>query len=338
MKLTGIGDLLIPAEYIEAGFKPLASKGIIVDTIQWTQESYEELQNINLLVETKGSEAYEPEDYILEALKDTDIVITQFCPITKRVIDACPNLKAIGVLRGGYENVNVEYAASKGIKVFHTPGRNSNAVADFTVGLLLCECRNIARAHENLKKGDWVRDYANADFVPDLYKKTVGLVGLGEIGRKVAKRLAGFDMNILAYDPYVETSDCATLVDLPTLFAQSDFISLHARLTKDTEHLVNKELLSLMKPTAVLINSARSGLVDEEALYDILKDHKIAGAALDVFDEEPPGADYPLVTLDNVTITPHIAGGTKDAFRNSPILLAEEMERWLGTGTSRYLI
>lgn len=338
MKLTGIGDLLIPEEYILSGFEILSSLGVDVTTVQWTQESYEELQNINLLVETKGSEAYEPEDYIIDTVKDADIIVTQFCPITKRVIDACTNLKAIGVLRGGYENINVSYAQAKGIQIFHTPGRNANAVADFTVGMLLCECRNIAKAHTNLKKGDWVRDYTNADFVPDLYKKTVGLVGLGEIGRKVAKRLAGFDMNILAYDPYIESADYVTLVDLPTLFTQSDFISLHARFSKETEHLVNKELLNLMKPSAILVNTARSGLIDEDALYEVLKTKKIAGAALDVFDQEPPGADYPLVTLDNVTITPHLAGGTKDAFRNSPLLLAEEMKVWLETGKSNFII
>lgn len=334
--IVGIGDLFIPEEYIKIGFQAFQNHNITVKTVQWELSGYEELQNINLLVETQGSEAYEPDESILQAIHDADIIITQFCPITKKVIDSCPNLKAIGVLRGGYENINVDYAFSKGIQVFNTPGRNSNAVADFTVGMLLSECRNIAKAHKNLKEGEWIRDYANADFVPDLYKKTVGLIGYGEIGRKVAKRLSGFDMNILVYDPFVTSAENVQLVDLPTLFTQSDFVSVHARLTPETERMINMDLLSLMKPTAVFINTARSGLVDEKALYEVLKSHKIAGAALDVFDEEPPGKDYPLVTLDNVTITPHMAGGTKDAFRNSPLLLAEEMEKWLLTRESRY--
>lgn len=137
-------------------------------------------------MEQGGSEVVEPEDYILEAIGDADMVITQFCPITRRVIDACPNLKAIGVLRGGVENVNVAYASEKGILVLNTPGRNANAVADFTVGMMISECQNIAKAHRELKAGRWVRDYANAASAPDLCEKTVGLVGYGNIGRKVA--------------------------------------------------------------------------------------------------------------------------------------------------------
>ena len=326
MKIVGIGDLLIPEEYIAEGFQNFKDAGHQVETIQWKLGSYEELQNINLEVELHGSEAVEPPQDVLDAIHDADVVITQFCPITRKVIESCENLKVIGVLRGGYENINLEAATENGVLLYNTPGRNANAVADFTVGMLLCECRNIAKAHRNLKEGKWVRDYDNAASVPDLPEKTAGIVGFGAIGRKVAQRLHGFEMNILAYDPYAKNvPDYVTPVDLPELMAASDFVSVHARAMKETEHMINKEMIALMKPTAYLINTARSSLVDEQALYEALRDKKIIGAALDVFDVEPPTADYPIVALPNVTVTPHLAGGSVDAFTNSPKLLAREM-------------
>jgi len=339
MKIVGIGDLLIPKNYIEDGFKSFEDLGIEVKTIQWDLNDYEELQNINLLVEQDGSEAYEVPRYIIDEVKDADIIITQFCPINKKIIDSCINLKAIGVLRGGYENINIDYAKTKDIIIFNTPGRNSNAVADFTVGMLLAECRNIAKSHMELKNGNWVRDYANRDSVPDLQDKTVGIIGFGEIGRKVTKRLLAFDMKVVVYDPFMseELKDIRK-VSLEELAQVSDFVTVHARLTKDTKHLIDEKFLSLMKPTAYLINTARAGLVDENALYNALKDKKIIGAALDVFNEEPPGKDYPLVKIDNVTITPHLAGGTKDAFTQSPKLLAMEMIKVIKGEDSRYIV
>ncbi len=340
MRIVGIGDLLIPSSDIQKGFEKLAGTGVEARTVDWNLESYEELQHINLLVEQGGSEAYEPSQEMIDAIADADVIITQFCPMTRRVIDACPHLKAIGVLRGGVENVNVAYATSKGILVFNTPGRNANAVADFTVGMLISECRNIAKAHMELKQGNWVRDYTNAAFVPDLCDKTAGIVGYGNIGRKVAKRLKAFDMNVIAYDPFVRQEQCdVPLVSLEELMRVSDFVTLHSRMTKDTVHLINADMLALMKPTAYLINTARSGLVDEDALCDALRNCRIAGAALDVFEQEPPGKDYKLVTLDNVTIAPHLAGGTRDAFSYSPVLLLTEMRKvFFDKQASHYLL
>ncbi|WP_317854557.1 2-hydroxyacid dehydrogenase [Chakrabartyella piscis] len=339
MKIVGIGDPFIPERYIKEGFCEFEKLGHEVSTIQWAVPSHEELQRINLLVEVNGCEAYEPPQEVIDAICDADMVITQFCPMTKAVIDACKNLKIIGVLRGGYENINVDYATEKGILIYNTPGRNSNAVADFAVGMVLSESRNIAKSHRNLKEGSWIRDYANAATVPDMPYKTVGIVGFGEIGRKVAQRLRGFEMNILIYDPYVTSvPNYVTQVSMEELFKQSHFITLHMRLSKETEHMINKETLALMREDAYLINTARSGLVDEVALHEALANKKIIGAALDVFDVEPPAKDYPLVALDNVTITPHLAGGTIDAFTNSPRLIAAEMIKILNQETSRYVV
>ncbi len=340
MKLVGIGDLFIPSEYIEAGFSSFKNLGVEVKTVEWKLKDFDELQEINLKVEKGGSEAYEPPEYIYEACRDAEIIITQFCTITKKLIDNCKNLKIIGVLRAGIENINLAYADQKDILVFNTPGRNADAVADFTIGLLLSECRNIAKGHFGLKNGQWIREYPNSYCIPDLPGKTVGIIGLGEIGRKVAKRLTGFDVEMLGYDPFVKDPPYGIkMCSLEELMEKSDFISIHVRLMKETENLVSREMIAKMKPTAYLINTSRSALVDENALYKALRDKKIAGAGLDVFDKEPPGKDYPVVTLDNITVTPHMAGGSRDAFLNSPAKLAVEIGKlWNSEEESRYLV
>lgn len=339
MKLVGIGDLFIPNEYIVSGFKELAGVDVEISTVDWKLENFQELQNINLLVEHGGSEAYEPPEYILDAVRDADIIITEFCTVTKKMIDSCRNLKVIGVLRAGTENINVSYATQKNVLVYNTPGRNADAVADFTIGSIICESRNIARGHLGLKNGEWVRVYPNSGHIPDLPGKTAGIIGLGEIGQKVAKRLTGFDVNLLGYDPFVSNPPYGIkMVSLEQLMEESDFVTIHVRAMKETENLVNRDLIARMKPTAYFINTSRSSVADEKALYEALKDRKIAGAALDVFDIEPPGKDYPVVQLDNVTITPHMAGGSNDAFLNSPKKLAAEMIRlWKGEN-SRYVV
>ena len=324
MKIVGIGDLLIPYEYIKQGFKSFEELGHEFKLVEWVRNGYDDLQHINLLIEQNGAEAFEVEDYIIDAVRDADMIITQFCPINKKVIDACDNLKIVGVLRGGEENINLELCKQRNIKVYNTPGRNSNAVADFTVGMLIAEARNIARSHALLKQGKWVKEYSNKDYVPDLCDKVVGIIGYGAIGRKVATRLKAFDMHVIVYDPYVEEDDIEK-VSLEDLFSRSDFVTIHSRLTKDNEKMINYDLLSKMKPTAYFINTARSGLVDEDDLDRILKEKKIAGAAIDVFEQEPPGKDYKFLKYDNVTVTPHMAGSSKDAFTYSPVLLAKRI-------------
>ncbi|WP_455381657.1 NAD(P)-dependent oxidoreductase, partial [Salinispira pacifica] len=161
----------------------------------------------------------------------------------------------------------------------------------------------------------------------------------GEIGQKVARRLSGFDVEIVAFDPFISAPPAGVrLVDLEELMVVSDFVTIHARHTPQTEKLISAALIARMKPTAYLINTSRSAIVDEPALYEALREGRIAGAALDVFDKEPPGADYPLVQLPNVTITPHMAGGSNDAFLNSPRRLAAEMIKLFDGGESRFLV
>ena len=327
MKIVGIGDLFIPASYIEKGFAPLREKGHLVEVMDWPLKSFDELQNYNLLVETQGCQALQPPQCVFELCADADVIVTQFCTVTRELVDACPKLKAIGVLRGG------EYAREKGIEVFNAPGRNAEAVSDFTVGMIICEARNIARGHHGILTGRWIRDYSNSGMIPDLPGRTVGLIGCGAIGMKVAKKLSGFDMTLLGYDPFASAERCKEAgiepVELDELMARADFVSLHARLTAENRHLIDARRLALMKPTAYLINTSRAGLIDEAALVEALRAKKIAGAALDVYEHEPPQPDDPLLALDNVTLTPHMAGGSNDAFFNTPILLRKRMEAWI---------
>lgn len=333
MKIVGIGDLFIPASYIEKGFAPLREKGHLVEVMDWPLKSFDELQNYNLLVETQGCQALQPPQCVFELCADADVIVTQFCTVTRELVDACPKLKAIGVLRGGIENICSEYAREKGIEVFNAPGRNAEAVSDFTVGMIICEARNIARGHHGILTGRWIRDYSNSGMIPDLPGRTVGLIGCGAIGMKVAKKLSGFDMTLLGYDPFASAERCKEAgiepVELDELMARADFVSLHARLTAENRHLIDARRLALMKPTAYLINTSRAGLIDEAALVEALRAKKIAGAALDVYEHEPPQPDDPLLALDNVTLTPHMAGGSNDAFFNTPILLRKRMEAWI---------
>jgi len=207
---------------------------------------------------------------------------------------------------------------------------------------MLAECRNIARAHYAIKKGDWRKTFSNNDNIPEMGGKTVGLVGFGFIGSLVAKKLSGFDVKVLVYDPYADPARIRAAGCVPAgleeLFKTSDFISLHARLTDENKKMVNKDLISLMKPTACLINTSRAGLVDQEALAAALGDKKIQGAGLDVFTTEPVPADSPFLALDNVTLTSHLAGTTSDALTNSPFLLMEDIAKFLSGEEARYIV
>ena len=330
MRLLAISDHYIPRRTMEEGLASLADFGVEIDVQPWEHATLEELQAANLKIELGGPDAEPLPDEIYHVADQYDIIVTQFPPIPKRLIETAGRLKLIGVLRGGVENVAVETATQRNISVFNTPGRNARAVAECTIGLILAEIRNIARGNVALKQGIWTRDFPNKNDIPELLGRTVGLVGFGAIGRLVAKFLDAFGANILVYDPFIQPSDDPVVsVDLETLMRQSDIVSVHARYLPETHHMVSREHLLMMKPTAILVNTARSGLVDEQALLEVLASRKIMGAALDVFDEEPLSADSPFLALDNVTIVPHLAGSTMDAFRNSPKLFAAHLIRCL---------
>jgi len=330
MKLLAISDHYIPRRYMVEGLASLSDHGIEVDVFPWEHETLEELQAANLKIELEGPDSVPLPDELYRTAHQYDMIATQFSPIPCRLIESAQRLQVIGVLRGGVENVDVETATKRNVTVFNTPGRNARAVAECTVGLILAEIRNIARGHAELKRANWTRDFPNRNDIPELLGKTVGLVGFGAIARHVAKFLDAFGAKIIVFDPFFQKgNENVEPVDLETLMKRSDVVSIHARYLPETHHLVKREHLQMMKPTAILVNTARSGLVDEGALIDVLAAKKIMGAALDVFDEEPLKPDSPFLMLDNVTIVPHIAGSTVDAFRNSPRLFASHLIRCL---------
>lgn len=330
MKLLAISDHYIPEAFMRQGFASLEPLGVEVDVRRWEHESLVELQQANLAIEQGGPDAVTLPDDVTRDLGGYDIVCVQFAPLCGAFIQAAGDLKVIGVLRGGTENLAVDVATERNVAVFNTPGRNARAVAECTLGVMLSEVRNIARSHAMLKSGQWSRDYPNRNEIPELNEKTVGLVGYGAVARLLAGYLLAMGSRVIAYDPFVtEGTSPVEMVDLDTLMQSSDIVSIHARLTEETHHLVSETHLQMMKPSAVLVNTARSGLVDEAALVRALQQRTIMGAALDVFDDEPLPEDSPFLTLDNVTITPHIAGSTIDAFRGSPKLMAGHLARML---------
>jgi D-3-phosphoglycerate dehydrogenase / 2-oxoglutarate reductase len=324
MKALAIGDRFIPAGVLEAGLEALKAKGVRVTAREWRHASLEELQRDNLLVEQGGPDAVKPPDDLTADIEGADLLIVQFFPVGKELISRARGLKSIGVLRAGTENVACDFAAGRGIEVINTPGRNARAVAEFTVALIFAEIRNIGRSHAALRQAVWRKDFPNSAAIPEIHGKTVGIVGYGNIGRMVAGYLLAFGARIVFYDPFA-TGDAgsATSVSLAELLRASDIVSLNLRLSEETYHLIGAEELALMKPSAVLVNTSRSGVIDQAALVEALRSRRIMGAALDVFDLEPLPADDPLLRLDNVTLTAHMAGSTIDAFANSPRLFAD---------------
>lgn len=296
---------------------------------EFDDPSYEILTEYFATVEKNGPEGQNIPEF-LGQYADVEIVLSFFSPFGKGSFEKLKSLKIIGSVRGGFQHINVDEATERGIAVLRVPGRNAHSVSDFTIALMLVECRELYRNAVEIMAGKWVDPTTKGHYQPELYGKTIGLVGLGAIGRLMAQKLGkGWDMKVLGYDPYVSPEQAeklgVELVSLEELFSQSDFVSIHAKATEQNKNMIDRKLISLMKPTAFFINTARASIVDSEALYDALKEHRIAGAGLDVMDTEPIPSDDPFLKLDNVTITGHLAGNSSETISNSPHLLVKEM-------------
>lgn len=263
-------------------------------------------------MEKEGSEWIEPQKEVMEELPSADILLVHWHCVNKKMIDTAKKLKFIGVMRSGLEHINVGYAQEKGIVVKNNPGRLANSVADLCLAFMINETRGITRRNLRTSTIDSEEDkYDDASSRPMCMLK-VGLVGFGMIAREVAKRVQACGSKVFAYDPFCENEAFETLgvtrLCLEELLARCDIISLHVRLTEETKGMIGKEQFKKMKPNAIFINTARAGLVDEDALIWALENQKIRGAGLDVFAEEPPTENNPLIHMDNVTATPHIGG------------------------------
>ena len=266
------------------------------------------------------------------ALADVAVLICEVERVDAGVLEAAPGIRLIASCRGNPTNVALDAAAARGIAVLATPGRNAISVADFTLGLLLGHSRRIGRSERQLRDHGWMTEGDLPYFHfrgPELDGRTLGLVGLGAIGRLVAERARAFGMTIVAFDPFVaEAPEGVELVALDELLVRSDVVSIHCPLTPETRGLLGARELELMRAEAILVNTGRAAVVDEDALLQALRQRRIAGAALDVFWEEPLAADHPIRDLDNVTITPHIAGAADDVSRHHARMILDDIARW----------
>jgi len=253
------------------------------------------------------------------------ILVRSATKVDAQVIAAAPNLKIIARAGVGLDNVDIPAATTAGVLVVNAPTSNIVSAAELAVGLLLASARNIVPANLALKNGKWARSKFGG---VELQDKTVGIIGMGKIGLLVAKRLAGFDMKLVAYDPYVKQAPAGgpeiKMVELDELLKVSDFITIHIPKTAETTGLLGKAAFSQVKPTVHIINAARGGVVDEDALFEALIQGQVAGAGLDVYATEP-ATDSPLFALDQVVATPHLGASTEEAQEKAGIAVAQSV-------------
>jgi D-3-phosphoglycerate dehydrogenase len=272
---------------------------------------------------------------LLSCIREYDgLIVRSATKVDADVIEAGNHLRVIGRAGTGLDNIDVPAASKKGIVVMNTPGANTITTAEHTISMMLALSRNIPQANASMKQRKWDRKRFEG---VELSGKTLGIIGIGRVGSEVAKRARkGFNMRVIAYDPYLSTELAAKmeieLVELERLLRESNYISIHAALTSDTRHLLDAKNLAQVKKGVRIVNCARGEIIDEKALYDAIQSGQVAGAALDVFEAEPPPPDFPLLNLDNVICTPHLGASTKEAQINVSIAIAEQIAKFLNRG------
>ena len=305
-----------------------------IDTLFFGPKDKEDFPDLQLNIERHGPENIEefPEEGY-ELIKDADVLFVHFCPVSSKLINAAEHLKLIMTNRGGVEHINVEAATAKNIPVVNCV-RNADAVTEFVIGMMIDLTRDITLSHNYLHEGKWKRTYYNSSFQKTLGNSKVGLIGMGNIGCLMAKKLLALGVSVIAYDEFVskETLDKKGLSavdytkDLDYLLKESDIVSLHLRLLPATENWFRLEHFKKMRKDAYFINSARGGLLNYDDLRTALKEGLIAGAALDVFDKEPVDNDDPLLKMENVLVASHLAGTTVDSIELSPYIVARDVD------------
>ena len=284
-------------------------------------------------IEVVDSPGLSPEE-LLEAIADADgLIIRSGTQVTAEVIEAAKQLAVVGRAGIGVDNVDVGAASARGIVVMNTPGGNTVTTAEHAIALLVSLARHVPQATASMKSGQWEKKR----FVGiELYNRTLGVLGLGNIGRIVAERARGLGMKVVAYDPYLSEEAAAKLdvelLDLQTLLGRADAVSVHVPRTPDTAGLLGREAFAKAKPGLLVVNAARGGIIDEEALLEALDAGQVGGAALDVFEVEPPPADHPLVGHEKVICTPHLGASTEQAQVNVAIAVAEQVRDYLSGG------
>lgn len=283
-----------------------------------------------------------PQELVVQA-EDCDILIICYEEINEYVLKSLPKLKMIACSRGGVENIDKEAVKKFNLLVSSSPGRNANAVAELTIGLIICALRHIPQTHHLIMSHQWrsvpwdiAGNSAYKTFEgSELENKTLGLIGFGAIGRRVAKLALGFGVKVNIYDPYLQELPIdldVEKVDFNQIFSDSDIVSLHCKLTPETKSMINVTTLGLMKKDGVLVNTSRGGLVDEEALYFALQKKNIACAALDVLESEPMQHNHPFLDLDNIILTPHIGGASRDIIGYQTKIILEDVISFFENG------
>lgn len=265
-------------------------------------------------------EALGDEDELLEALKGCDVAFSHTFPFTEKVIANSPQLKMITICRGGPVNANIEAATEHGVLVSYTPGRNATATAEHTVGMIVVSARQIAQRHLEVINGDWRSDYYRFENVgPEIGSSTVGVIGYGNVGRRVAHIIAAFGGQVLVYDPWAKDrngpENLEFVESLEDLLRNSNIVTIHARVTEDNHQMMNADAFALMPENSIFINCARGPLVDYDALADAIDSGHLFAAGLDCLPEEPLPADHRLISTPRITITPHLGGASKEASR-----------------------
>lgn len=325
------GDRFITAKALaEAAVRHIDGAQTIEIDSNWPDEPFGDVDGVR---EAAGSV---PE--LIEAVAECDVLLTHLAPITADVIAAATKLSLIGSVRGGPVNIDVAAATKHAVPVAYIPGRNLQAVAEYTVGMTIALTRNIGAAVGSMAAGEYDASWFRFEKCgPELGSATIGLVGFGAVGQRVAELLAPFGSRVLAYDPFAKPERAqqfgVTLVEMPELLAQSDIVSLHARVTADNKRMMNAKAFAAMREGSYLINTARGELVDEDALRAALASGHLAGAALDVFDPEPPAADDPLRKPPQVLATPHLGGASREVALHSAERIAKAAAQFLTDGT-----
>ncbi|MBS3965610.1 MAG: phosphoglycerate dehydrogenase [Methylomonas sp.] len=304
--------------------KILISDKLAEDGINFLNEQ----DDIHIHIQTGLSE-----DELCEIIADYDaLLIRSDTQVTERVLCAAKRLKVVGRAGIGVDNVDLDVAMEQGVIVMNTPDANATTTAELAIAHILSMSRNLPVANQSVREGKWERSKLMG---AEINHKTLAVLGFGTIGRIVASRGKGLGMRVIAYDPFVAPdifeNHGAEMVDLDTLLKQADYLTLHCPLLEKTRNIIGREQLALMKKSARLINCARGGLVDEAALYQALKDGRIAGAALDVYENEPP-TDSPLLALNNIVFTPHLGASTKEAQVAVSVEIARQVVKYLQTG------
>lgn len=344
-KIVIVGDIIVSPELMKDAAEKIHTKDQkIFKTFMWETKDREDFQRKALNIEKNGPEAEDIPNGLTVEIEDADILLVHFCPVPKKLIEKAEHLKLIGTCRGGMEHIDVAAATAAGIPVIHCI-RNAEATSDFAIGLMIAETRNIARGFYSIKENQWKTEYVNSTYTTTLNEMTLGIIGLGHIGKLVAKKAIGLGMKVIAYDPYVDQKDLdevqlAVILkqDEKDVFRNSNVISLHLRATPETKNSINKSLISLMKPNAYLINTSRAQVLNKKDLLDALQKKTIGGAGLDVFWDEPIHEDDPLLDLENVTLTPHLAGNVVDALPKSPKLLVNNINEYFDSGIMNMIV